>query len=122
MCIAHEWTFLGGWLQEFAKQFNFPIVSNSPTICFDVSSATASTIPPNIIFHLQSVSGAELVDFVLYPENVLLLSTENGVLCLSIMSLNPPGVMIIGNTAQANHEMVFDRANGEIGWAYTTCT
>ncbi len=111
-----------GWLQELENQFTFPIVSNSPTVCFDVSSATASTIYPNIVFHLQSVSGAEPVDFVLYPENVFRLPSETGVLCLAIMSGTPSGPMVIGNTAQADHEMVFDRVNGQIGWASTTCT
>jgi hypothetical protein len=121
MCIADGWTFLCGWLQEYSNQFNFPIVSNSPTVCFDESSATASTIPPNIVFHLQSVSDAEPVDFVLYPENVLFMSSET-VGCLNIQLVKPPGPMIIGNTAQADHEMVFDRVNGQIGWASTTCT
>jgi hypothetical protein len=115
------WTLLYGWLQEFVSQFTFPIVSNSPTVCFNVSSATASTIYPSIVFYLQSVSGAEPVDFVLYPENVFLQSSET-VYCLTIMSVNPGGPMIIGNTAQADHEMVFDRVNGQIGWAETTCT
>ncbi|KAH8965108.1 hypothetical protein BDL97_04G101700 [Sphagnum fallax] len=109
-------------LQEFENQFTFPIVSNSPTVCFDVSSATASTIYPNIVFHLQSVSGAEPVDFVLYPENVFRQPPETGVLCLTIMSINSTGPMIIGNTAQADHEMVFDRVNNQIGWASTKCT
>ncbi len=110
-----------GWLQEFENQFDFPIVSSSPSVCFDVSSATASTIVPYIVFHLESVSGAETVDFVLSPENVLFTSSET-VVCLTIMSVNPAGTMIIGNTAQADHEMVFDRVNGQIGWASTTCT
>ncbi|CAK9272169.1 unnamed protein product [Sphagnum jensenii] len=112
-------------LQEFENQFSFPIVNNSyggSTVCFDVSSATASTIYPNIVFHLQSVSGGEPVDFVLYPENVFLPPPETDVLCLTIMSINSPGPMIIGNTAQADHEMVFDRVNNQIGWASTTCT
>ncbi|CAK9206712.1 unnamed protein product [Sphagnum jensenii] len=109
-------------LQEFQNQFNFPIVSNSPTVCFDVSSSTASTIYPTIVLHLQSVSGAEPVDFVLYPENVLLPFLETGALCLSIMSVPAGSTMIIGNTAQADHEMVFDRVNRQIGWASTTCT
>lgn len=107
-------------LQEFENQFNFPVVRSSPTVCFDVSGASANSVP-NIVFHLQSVSGAESVDFVLSLENVLLPSSET-VACLSIQSLNPPGVMIIGNTAQANHEVVFDRVNRQIGWASTTCT
>ncbi len=111
-----------GWLQEFENQFNFPTyeVSGSPTVCFDVSGASAISIP-NIVFHLQSVSGGEPVDFVLSLDNVLLPYSET-VKCLTIMSLNPPGVMIIGNTAQANHEVVFDRVNRQIGWASTTCT
>ncbi|CAM6046224.1 unnamed protein product [Sphagnum compactum] len=108
-------------VQEFSNQFNFPIVSNSPTVCYDVSSATASTVVPNIVFHLESVSDAEPVDFVLSPENVLLASSDI-VVCLTIQLVNPPGTMIIGNTAQADHEIVFDRANGRIGWASTTCT
>jgi hypothetical protein len=107
-------------LQEFEKQFTFPIVSSSPTVCFDVSSVNMFFIP-NIVFHLQSVSGAQPVDFVLSLDNVLLPVSET-VECLTIQSLTPPGVMIIGNTAQANHEMVFDRVNGQIGWASTTCT
>ncbi|KAH8965117.1 hypothetical protein BDL97_04G102200 [Sphagnum fallax] len=109
-------------LQELENQFTFPIVSNSPFVCFDVSSATASTIYPNIVFHLQSVSGAESVDFVLSPENVFRLPSETDVLCLAIMSISPSGPMVIGNIAQADHEMVFDRVNGQIGWASTTCT
>ncbi|CAK9870089.1 unnamed protein product [Sphagnum jensenii] len=108
-------------VQEFENQFNFPIVSNSSIVCFDVSSATASTTVPTIVFHLQSVSDGEPVDFVLSVENVFLLVSET-VACLTIKSLNPPGVMIIGNTAQGNHEMVFDRAHGQIGWASTICT
>ncbi len=111
-----------GWLQEFARQYDFPVVSIPPFVCFDVSNATASTIPPKIVFHLQSVCGAELVDFVLYGENVLLPSTETGVLCLSILLVLPGIPIIIGNTEQADHEMVFDRANREIGWASTKCT
>jgi hypothetical protein len=111
----------GAVVQEFSSQFDFPVVSIPPHVCFDVSNATASPIVPNIVFHMQSVSGAEPVDFVLYPENVLLVSSET-VVCLSIGLGNPAGPMIIGNTAQANHEMVFDRANGQIGWASTTCT
>ncbi|CAK9206716.1 unnamed protein product [Sphagnum troendelagicum] len=109
-------------LQEFKNQFNFPPyeVSGSPTVCFDVSGASSISIP-NIVFHLQSVSGGEPVDFVLSLDNVLLPYSET-VKCLTIMSLNPPGVMIIGNTAQANHEVVFDRVNRQIGWASTTCT
>ncbi len=103
-------------------QYPFPVVSNSPLVCFDVSNATASPIPPKIVFHFQSVSGAEAVDFVLYEENVLIPSTETGALCISIVPV-PPGIpMIIGNIAQADHEMVFDRANRQIGWADKTCT
>ncbi len=104
------------------RQYNFPIVSNYPYECFDVSNATASTRPPKIVFHLQSVSGAELVEFVLYGENVLMPSTDTGVLCLSIVPISPGSPMVIGNIAQANHEMVFDRANRQIGWASTRCT
>jgi hypothetical protein len=122
MCIADGWTFLCWWLQEFARQYDFPVVSIPPFVCFNVSNATASTIPPKIVFHLQSVSGAELVDFVLHGENVLLASPETGVLCLSILLGLPGFPLIIGNTAQADHEMVFDRANRQIGWASTKCT
>ncbi len=104
------------------RQYNFPIVSNYPYECFDVSNATASTTPPKIVFHLQSVSGAELVEFVLYGENVFIPSTDTGVLCLSILPVPPRFPMVIGNIAQANHEMVFDRANRQIGWASTRCT
>ncbi len=117
----HGWTFLCGWLQEFASQYDLPVVSIPPYVCFNVSNATASTIVPNIVFHLQSVSDAEPVDFVLSLENVFLRYSET-VECLTILSHNPPSAMIIGNTAQANHEMVFDRANGQIGWASRTCT
>ncbi len=109
-------------MQEFVSQYNFPTVSNAPYVCFDVSSATASTINPNnIVFHLQSVSGGETVDFVLSPVNVLFFYSET-VVCLTILSVNPGGTMIIGNSAQADHEMVFDRVNGQIGWASTICT
>jgi hypothetical protein len=111
----------GAVVQEFASQYDFPVVSIPPYVCFDVSNATASTIVPNIVFHLQSVSDAEPVDFVLSLANVFLQYSET-VECLTIRLRNPPGPMIIGNTAQANHEMVFDRANGQIGWASTTCT
>ncbi len=104
------------------SQSTFPIVSHVPYVCFDVSNATASTMPPKIVFFLQSVSGAELVDFVLYGENVLIPSTETGISCLSIMSVFPGTPMVIGNIAQADHKMVFDRANRQIGWADTTCT
>ncbi len=104
------------------SQYNFPTVSNPPYVCFDVSSATASTINPNnIVFHLQSVSGGETVDFVLSPANVLFFYSET-VVCLTILSVNAGDTMIIGNTAQADHEMVFDRVNGQIGWASTICT
>ncbi|CAK9875141.1 unnamed protein product [Sphagnum jensenii] len=109
-------------LQEFVRQYNFPIVSNYPYECFDVSNATASTRPPKIVFHLQSVSGAELVEFVLHGENVLIPSTDTAVLCLSILPVPPGSPMVIGNIAQANHAMVFDRANRQIGWASTRCT
>jgi hypothetical protein len=53
--------------------------------------------------------------------NVLFFYSET-VVCLTILSVNPGSTMIIGNTAQADHEMVFDRVNGQIGWASTTCT
>ncbi len=109
-----------GWLQEFENQFTFPTVNNPPFVCFDVSSATVIEIP-NIVFHLQSVSGTETVDFVLSSDNVIFYYSDT-VVCLNIMSVSPPGPMIIGNTAQADHEMVFDRVNGQIGWASTTCT
>ncbi len=118
----HGWAFFRGWLQEFENQFTFPIITNSPTVCYDVSSANASTIYPNIVFHLQSVSGGEPVDFVLYQENLFLPTLETGALCLTIMSINSSGPMIIGNTAQADHEMVFDRVNNQIGWVSITCT
>ncbi len=110
-----------GWLQEFARQYDFPVVSIPPFVCFDVSSATASTIPPKIVFHLQSVSGAEPVDFVLSLENVIFFYSET-VVCLSILFVLPGYPTIIGNIAQADHEMVFDRANRQIGWAPTKCT
>ncbi|CAM6072825.1 unnamed protein product [Sphagnum tenellum] len=108
-------------VQEFASQYDLPVVSIPPYVCFNVSNTTASTIVPNIVFYLQSVSDVERVDFVLSLENVFLRYSET-VECLTILSHNPPSAMIIGNTAQANHEMVFDRANGQIGWASTTCT
>jgi hypothetical protein len=105
----------------FESQFNFPTVSNdASTVCFDTSSTTASTIVPSIVFHLQSVSGAAPVDFELAPENILFPYSET-VSCLTIMSIDS-SPSIIGNMAQANHEMVYDRVNGQIGWASTTCT
>ncbi|CAK9224450.1 unnamed protein product [Sphagnum troendelagicum] len=105
----------------FESQFNFPTVSNNAsTVCFDTSSTTASTIVPSIVFHLQSVSGAAPVDFELAPENILSPYSET-VSCLTIMLIDS-SPSIIGNMAQANHEIVYDRVNGQIGWASTTCT
>ncbi len=109
-----------GWLQEFENQFTFPLVNNPRFVCFDVSSATV-IVSPNIVFHLESVSGTETVDFVLSLDNVIFFHSET-VVCLTIVSVNPPYAMVIGNIAQADHEMVFDRVNGQIGWASTTCT
>jgi hypothetical protein len=107
-------------LKTFQSQFKFPVVSLPPFQCFDTSSATATIIVPSIVFHLQSVSGAAPVDFKLAEDNILLPVLEF-LYCLTIVS-DPLSIMIIGNTAQANHQIVFDRVKHQIGWASTTCT
>ncbi|CAN5974038.1 unnamed protein product [Sphagnum jensenii] len=107
-------------LKTFQSQYKFPVVSFPPFQCFDTSSATATIIVPSIVFHLQSVSGAAPVDFKLAEDNILLQLLEF-LYCLTIVP-DDLSIMIIGNTAQANHQMVFDRVKHQIGWASTTCT
>ncbi|KAH8957599.1 hypothetical protein BDL97_07G100500 [Sphagnum fallax] len=79
---------------------------------------------PTITFHFKDASGNGTVHFVLAPENYISLYMEPCLYCLSILPAAESGLLVnvIGNLAQANHQMVFDRVNHQIGWASADCS
>ncbi len=117
-------------LQAVQSLITYPIISSPlaglDLMCFDVTGVDpASNISvPTMVFHFQSsdassTGGPATVDYVLDLENVYVY-LEHAALCLTILpTMN--GLSIIGNSAQVDHQIVFDRVNNQIGWASTTC-
>ncbi len=117
-------------LQAVQSLITYPIISSPleglDIMCFDVTGVDpASNISvPTMVFHFQSsdassTGGPATVDYVLDLENVYVY-LEHAALCLTILpTMN--GLSIIGNSAQVDHQIVFDRVNNQIGWASTTC-
>ena len=74
-------------------------------------------------------NGSNIVDFPLATENLFLgpytddgkLSDVGTIQCLAIATAPNFTQTAIGNVAQANHFMVFDRVNVRIGWASRDC-
>ncbi|CAM6016575.1 unnamed protein product [Sphagnum balticum] len=116
--------------QAVQSLITYPIISSPleglDLMCFDVTGVDpASNISvPTMVFHFQSsdassTGGPATVDYVLDLENVYVY-LERAALCLTILpTMN--GLSIIGNSAQVDHQIVFDRVNNQIGWASTTC-
>jgi len=110
--------------QELQKLITLPLVDqNIFPLCFDLANASIHEFP-TITFHFIDASGNGTVHFVLAPENYISLYLEPFLYCLTILSGADSGlpVNIIGNLAQANHQMVFDRVNHQIGWASADCS
>lgn len=116
--------------QAVQSLMTYPIISSPleglDLMCFDVTGVDpASNISvPTMVFHFQSsdassTGGPATVDYVLDLENVYVY-LEHAALCLTILpTIN--GLSVIGNSAQVDHQIVFDRVNNQIGWASTTC-
>jgi hypothetical protein len=110
--------------QELQKLITLPLVDqNIFPLCFDLANASIHEFP-TITFHFIDASGNGTVHFVLAPENYISLYLEPFLYCLTILSGADSGlpVNIIGNLAQANHQMVFDQVNHQIGWASADCS
>jgi hypothetical protein len=122
-----DWLFRVKWLQELQKLITLPQVNQTidyiSPLCFDLANASIHEFP-TITFHFIDASGNGTVHFVLAPENYISLYLEPFIYCLTILPGADFGlpVSIIGNLAQANHQMVFDRVNHQIGWASADCS
>ncbi|CAK9198575.1 unnamed protein product [Sphagnum troendelagicum] len=113
--------------QELQRLITLPQVNqtlhNIFPLCFDLANASIHEFP-TITFHFIDASGNGTVHFVLAPENYISLYLEPFLYCLTILpsaEFRLP-VSIIGNLAQANHQMVFDQVNHQIGWAPADCS
>jgi hypothetical protein len=95
-------------------------VDNLFPLCFNLANGSIHDFP-TIRFHFKDASGNGTVHFVLAPENYISLYLEPPSYCVTILP-TPLPVSIIGNLAQANHQMVFDRVNHRIGWASADCS
>ncbi len=121
------WLFHVKWLQELQKLITLPQVNQTLhylfPLCFDLANASIHKFP-TITFHFKDASGNGTVHFVLAPENYISLYMEPCLYCLSILPAAESGLLVnvIGNLAQANHQMVFDRVNHQIGWASADCS
>jgi hypothetical protein len=113
--------------QELQKLITLPQVNQTFhyifPLCFDLANASIHEFP-TITFHFIDASGNGTVHFVLAPENYISLYLEPFLYCLTILPGAERGlpVSIIGNLAQANHQMVFDQVNHQIGWASADCS
>ncbi|CAM6032497.1 unnamed protein product [Sphagnum compactum] len=98
-------------------------VDNIFPLCFNLTKGSIHDFP-TIRFHFIDASGNGTVHFVLAPENYISLYLEPPTYCLTILPSAENGLLvnIIGNLAQANHQMVFDRVNQQIGWASADCS
>jgi hypothetical protein len=112
------------WLQELQRLITLPqvnhTVDNLFPLCFNLANGSIHDFP-TIRFHFKDASGNGTVHFVLAPENYISLYLEPPSYCVTILP-TPLPVSIIGNLAQANHQMVFDRVNHRIGWASADCS
>jgi hypothetical protein len=122
-----DWLFHVKWLQELQKLITLPQVNQTFhyifPLCFDLANASIHEFP-TITFHFKDASGNGTVHFVLAPENYISLYLEPCLYCLTILPAAESGLLVnvIGNLAQANHQMVFDRVNHQIGWASADCS
>jgi hypothetical protein len=115
------------WLQELQRLITLPQVNHTVhnlfPLCFNLANGSIHEFP-TITFHFIDASGNGTVHFVLAPENYISLYLEPPSYCLTILPSAEGGlhVNIIGNLAQANHQMVFDQVNHRIGWASADCS
>ncbi|CAK9233273.1 unnamed protein product [Sphagnum troendelagicum] len=113
--------------KELQKLITLPQVNQTLhylfPLCFDLANASIHKFP-TITFHFKDASGNGTVHFVLAPENYISLYLEPCLYCLTILPAAESGLLVnvIGNLAQANHQMVFDRVNHQIGWASADCS
>jgi hypothetical protein len=99
---------------------NHTIIPYLSLLCFNTTNAS-SYVFPCITFHFIEPNGNGTTKFVLAPHNFLFVYLEPRLYCLTILSILVSVVptSIIGNIAQANHQMVFDQVHHQIGWAST---
>jgi len=91
---------------------NHTIIPYLSLIYFNATNAS-SYVFPSITFHFVEANGNGTIEFVLALENFLYVYLEPRLYCLTILSTLVNGVpaSIIGNIAQANHQMVFDQVH-----------
>ncbi len=102
---------------------NHTIIPYLSLPCFNATNAS-SYVFPSITIHFVKVNGNGTIEFVMALENFLSVYLEPRLYCLTILSTLVSGVptSIIGNIAQANHQMVFDQVHHRIGWALIDCS
>jgi hypothetical protein len=68
---------------------------------------------PSITFHIVEANGNGTIKFVLTLKIFLFVYMEPRLYCLTILSILVSGVhtSVIGNIAQANHQMVFHQVH-----------
>ncbi len=109
-------------LQEVQSLVNYPVVDGSlfqMGLCYDLTGITNPSFP-SMAFQFEDANGAT-IDFQLTPENLLIELQTPSLVCLSILPTDQV-TSIIGNIAQQDHHMVFDRVSNQVGWVSTTCS
>lgn len=109
-------------LQEVQSLVNYPVVDGSlfqMGLCYDLTGITNPSFP-SMAFQFGDANGAT-INFQLTPENLLIEFQAPSLVCLSILPTDQV-TSIIGNIAQQDHHMVFDRVSNQVGWVSTTCS
>jgi hypothetical protein len=109
-------------VQEVQSLVNYPVVDGSlfqMGLCYDLTGITNPSFP-SMAFQFEDANGAT-IDFQLTPENLLIELQTPSLVCLSILPTDQV-TSIIGNIAQQDHHMVFDRVSNQVGWVSTTCS
>jgi hypothetical protein len=116
---AKDWLCVK-WLQELQRLITLPQVNHTVDylfpLCFNLANGSIHKFP-TITFQFIDASGNGTVHFVLAPENYISLYLEPPSYCLTILPGAESGLLvnIIGNLAQAKHQMIFNWGITKLG-------